>query len=124
MAWSISFGNLYNYCGSDRSASGTAASLRCPRCLGDHLKHTCVTVYDRHEDAELTLVTIASGRATSTASVLPSSWARNPSARGEGVAIAFTCDQCGDGIELVISQHGRVTFMGWRAAAGAPDPPR
>ena len=90
--------------------------LKCPRCGGLCLRHGRVTVFDREEDAELTMVTTIGGGLAATC-LLPSGHAANPSSRRHGLTIAFACEQCGDGLELTIGQHKGVTQFGWRAAA-------
>ena len=40
----------------------------------------------------------------------------NPSIRRHGMAIAFSCEHCGDGFELTIAQHKGSTEFAWRLA--------
>jgi hypothetical protein len=94
------------FCGDNRG-------LLCPRCGGNYLHQKQVTVFDREEDAETTSVTTVAGGLAAT-HLLPSEQIANPSGRRHGLAIAFECEGCGDGIELTIAQHKGVTNLGWR----------
>jgi hypothetical protein len=91
--------------------------LRCPRCGDTDLRHGQVTAFDRNEDAEMTIVTRISGGFAETR-LLPSDQAGNPSSRRHGLAIAFACEGCGDGLELTIAQHKGSTTVAWRFRAG------
>ena len=53
---------------------------------------------------------------------MPSELSGNPSARRHGIAIEFTCEQCGDGLRLTIAQHEGHTLIEWlmRPSAMAP----
>jgi DNA-directed RNA polymerase subunit RPC12/RpoP len=94
-----------------------APEVRCPLC-----GHTClyqgrVTVFDRNEDAKMTVVTTVVG-GLSAADLLPSDQVANPSIRRHGLAIAFGCEVCGGDIELTIAQHKGNTQIAWRSAKG------
>jgi hypothetical protein len=102
---------------------GIGPALLCPRCGSEYLHHGRVTVFDRGEDDEATVVTTVKGGLTAT-HLLPSCRCGNPSGRRDGVAIAFYCEQCGDAIELTIAQHKGCTYLAWRfAASGSDDGP-
>jgi hypothetical protein len=98
---------------------GIGPVLRCPRCGDNYLHQARVTVFDREEDAELTAVTtVAAGLAATH--LLPSDQIANPSRRRQGLAIAFDCEGCADGIELTIAQHKGTTVFAWRCAPCLP----
>lgn len=88
--------------------------LLCPFCRGDYLHSAEVVVYDRKEDAEITrVVTIG---AAIEKKCLASRESGNPSGRRHGIAIRFTCEQCGPDVrlELTLAQRKGFTLMGWR----------
>jgi len=87
--------------------------LRCPRCGHNYLHHGQVTVFDRTEDATLTLVTAIVAGVTAV-HLRPSSMVANPSRRRHGIAIAFECEECPGEIELTIAQHKGETRIAWR----------
>ena len=90
--------------------------LHCPRCHstgGGNLHHTGVIVYQRNEDEETTLVTVVAPNGESCSERMPSDLSGNPSTRRDGVAIVFTCEQCGDGLRLTIAQHKGDTLVNW-----------
>ena len=72
-----------------------------------------VTVFDRAEDAEFTAVTTVDGGLAAT-HLLPSGQTDNPSDRRQGLAIAFDCESCGEGIELTLAQHKGISVAAWR----------
>jgi hypothetical protein len=92
--------------------------VMCPRCGGLDLRHGRVTVFDREEDAEMTLVTTVD-RGLSATRLLPLSEVTNPSRHG--LTIAFTCERCGDGIELRIAPYKGRTEFGWSFTSDAED---
>lgn len=98
--------------------AGSVTDLICPRCGADNLHHLGVAVFDRNEDAPLTVKTLVEG-ATVAVAVLASEGSANPSSRRDGLAIQFECEGCGGGtnedvIELTIAQHKGSTEIGWR----------
>ena len=93
--------------------AGGGPELKCPRCGSHYLRQGRVTVFDRKEDGELTTVTTVAGGLAAT-HLLPSDQVANPSGRRHGLAIAFDCEGCGDGIELTIAQHKGNTVFTWR----------
>ena len=80
------------------------------------LHHSKITVYDRTEDQKVTTVTVVHDGVSAT-HLSPSDEVANPSPRRHGVAIAFACETCGEGIELTISQHKGNSNLAWRFAA-------
>jgi hypothetical protein len=92
---------------------GIGPMLRCPRCGGHDLHQGRVTVFDRHEDAELTAVTTIAGGLAAT-HLQPSNQVANPSGRRHGLASAFGCENCDGDIELTIAQHKGLTAFAWR----------
>jgi DNA-directed RNA polymerase subunit RPC12/RpoP len=99
--------------------TGIGPELKCPRCSSHSLHHGRVTVFDREEDNELTTVTTVNAGLSAT-HLRPSTEVRNPSLRRDGIAIAFDCEECGDGIELTIAQHKGVTAFAWRFEPKTP----
>lgn len=99
--------------------TGIGPELRCPRCRCGYLHHGRVTVFDRSEDDELTAVTTVDA-GLSAVHLRPSTEVRNPSGRRSGIAIAFDCEGCGNGIELTIAQHEGVTTLAWRFEPARP----
>ena len=91
--------------------------LLCPRCGGEYLHHECVTVFNRSEDNEETVVTEVSAAMTIT-KLQASNEARNPSSRRDGLAILFWCEYCPFRHELTIAQHKGRTFVDWRPVEG------
>src|ERR1700722_20191112 len=86
---------------------GSGPELMCPQCGYLNLHQGRVTVFDRSEDDEMTVVTTVNRGRTST-HLLPTP-AANPSSRRHGLAIEFSCEHCEDGLELTIAQHKGVT---------------
>jgi hypothetical protein len=89
---------------------GIGQELRCPRCGGTDLHQGRVTIFDRNEDAEMTVVTTVAGGFAETR-LLPSGQAGNPSSRRHGLAIVFICEGCGDGL-------GGSSTVAWRSRTG------
>jgi hypothetical protein len=90
--------------------------LRCPRCGGTDLCQGQATLFHRTEDGEATITTrIVNGFAETR--LLPFDQVGNPSSRRHGLAIAFACEGCGDGLELTIAQNGGSSTVGWRFRA-------
>ncbi|CAL8972815.1 hypothetical protein RHODGE_RHODGE_01013 [Rhodoplanes serenus] len=88
-------------------------ALLCPRCGFHCLHHGRVTIFERQrEDSDDLVMTVVdrSGTATSVADARSD----NPSDRRHGLAIAFECEGCGEGIELTIAQHKGETHLAWR----------
>jgi hypothetical protein len=92
--------------------------LLCPGCKNFELHHEAVTVFERDEledgpsgavevGDELRCRRIEGARAE----------AGNPSARRNGVAIRFWCEQCSDISELTIAQHKGTSLVQWRRVA-------
>lgn len=98
-----------------QGSSGDDALL-CPRCNSNNLHHGRVIVYDRGEDAPLTTVVVVDGRDISC-SERKSIECSNPSSRRHGLAILFTCENCGVWSELTIEQHKGETYLHWRDPA-------
>jgi hypothetical protein len=87
----------------------------CPACGQGNLHQGEVTVYDRGEDANVTIVTrVNDGMVSSHRH--NSDKVSNPSERRDGIAIAFCCEHCDSHLEMTIAQHKGMTFMGWRIA--------
>ena len=89
--------------------SGIGPELQCPRCGSGYLHHAGVTVFDRWEDAEVTAVTTV-GAGMSATHLRPTNEVANPSARHDGIAVAFECEMCGGDIELTMAQHKGGTY--------------
>jgi hypothetical protein len=91
----------------------TESALRCPRC-GEPggLHHGQVTIYDRlREDSEETTVTrVWNGMVSSHRMTGP---VGNPSDRRGGLRVSFSCEFCGDRVELTLAQHKGDTVIGW-----------
>ena len=88
--------------------------LRCPKCDETYLHHEDVEVYPRRlEDGPSGAIVVTGGRA------IAGHPERNPSARRDGIVIAFRCEVCGDFEEggkpkrLAIWQHKGETFVEW-----------
>lgn len=91
--------------------------LLCPRCGQDYLHSGRIFVYERSEDApETTLVLVDGGQIS--ANVVPSKNCENPSARRNGIAIEFWCENCESNSQLAIAQHKGQTYVRWRRAGG------
>ena len=89
------------------------ATLLCPRCGENYLHQGTTTLYERPEDAVVTLE-IAVASAAVVTRLCPSSETRNPSSRRHGLAIQFECETCGPVGELTIAQHKGLTLLAWR----------
>lgn len=78
-------------------------ALRCPRCRSDpsYLHQGTVIVFDPPDKP------VVIGQQAR----LPG---RNPSDEREGLVIDFSCEDCGDGLQLTIAQHEGCTQIGWR----------
>ena len=93
-------------------------NLICPLCDGNYLHHNLIEVFERREDAEKGMHTIASH---DHIDVKYDSLTGNPSARRNGVIVKFYCEGCGGTPILAISQHKGQTFIGW-LDEGLPTP--
>ena len=93
------------------------ATLLCPSCGEDYLHHRVTTLYERPEDAVVTLEIAVSSAAIVTR-LCPTSETRNPSSRRHGLAIQFECEMCGLVGELTIAQHKGSTLLAWRGEGG------
>ena len=84
-------------------------TLRCPRCEQEYLHQGAVSVFSRWEDAvsRRTVVSPCDGLITQSLTE------NNPSARRQGLEIEFSCEHCGDGLRLAITQHKGLTFVQW-----------
>jgi len=87
--------------------------LLCPRCRGENLHHGDVRVYRRKEDDTL-IITVADPMPH--CEVRPDEKSSNPSARRDGIAIQFWCEDCDQISELTIAQHKGWSMPEWRAA--------
>jgi hypothetical protein len=93
--------------------------LQCPCCPGNNLHQISVTAFFRAEDAERGVAGMISdeGGGVFTKATMED----NPSARRDGLSIAFTCENChGDPTEtdriphvLNVVQHKGFTLMYW-----------
>lgn len=92
--------------------SSQNSELVCPRCASTYLHHGAVTNYDRSEDEETVTKAVVNGKDVSITAGAPNDG--NPSSRRHGLVIAFSCEACGDGLELTVAQHKGMTLMGWR----------
>lgn len=101
-----------------RQFSENTSVLECPRCGSEYLHHAGATFFDRREDGKEALVTRVKG--ASTRMQVEHNPKGNPSARRDGLAVAFWCEACSDQtdaddtIELTIAQHKGQTEIGWR----------
>lgn len=98
--------------------SDRTSDLRCPRCGGMQMHQGKVTVFNRNEDDETTLVTTV-GNFNSLTGLVPNDGSGNPSSRRQGLVIEFDCEGCSTGdpddvLELTIAQHKGSTEIGWR----------
>src|SRR5262245_50932045 len=84
-------------------------ALRCPHCDTFYLSHKRVEVFERTEDAGTGLhVSVSAGSTTIDADL-----SGNPSARRNGIRVAFHCEGCGVELSLAISQHKGASFVEW-----------
>src|SRR5262245_35871385 len=97
-------------------------TLQCPHCGSDYLHQRCVTVYERKEDAPLTIKTEVS-RSGANVMTVPSESSGNPSSRRHGLSIVFECEGCPYRPELTFEQHKGVTVVEWRNAPAGTHPP-
>ena len=88
------------------------SDLLCPGCGSEYLHSGTVTVYDRDEDADLVIRTVAAG--TRSRTELVKNTADNPSSRRHGITIQFECENCHADPELLIAQHKGNTQISWR----------
>ena len=99
--------------------------LVCPTCNETYLHQQNTTIFERHEDEEITTV-IAQNDRTVQVSDFRSEDTCNPSHRRHGMLIEFKCEHChnwgADGPSdeyrtphrLAIYQHKGNTFMEWQ----------
>lgn len=87
--------------------------FNCPRCGGMYLHHGAVCVFARPEDGDTVAVAKVTADGTSSTRVVDSADSGNPSARRGGITIAFSCEECGDGLTLCIAQHKGITEIWW-----------
>jgi hypothetical protein len=101
-------------------------ALLCPACGGRDLHHQQIRICSRVEDADATQVTTVgeigeggsgflagSSWAKVTTELKPSKEAANPSARRDGLSLAFTCESCLAISVLRLAQHKGVTLVDW-----------
>lgn len=95
---------------------GGMSMLHCPYCRSEYdcLHHGVVVVYNRdEEDGDVTEIAVVGDKTVQRR--MPDAESDNPSARRDGLAIQFYCENCGkDDFELTISQHKGSTFLVWR----------
>ena len=75
--------------------------MLCPHCGGHHITHERVDVYWRGEDKVQGTHVCTTSEGTS----VDGHMLHNPSARRWGLNIYFSCEWCGHGSQLSISQH-------------------
>ena len=87
--------------------------LQCPHCGENYLYHIGVTLFERREDDDSTVVveTIDGFTAISAAA---SKDCNNPSPRRHGLVITFECEHCTAKPQLAFAQHKGQTFRAWR----------
>lgn len=90
--------------------------LHCPGCREFYLHQGKITVYERGEDEETTVVTTVDHDRLSRAKLVSES-SGNPSRRRHGLTIDFDCEHCGTVYELCIAQHKGETELSWRPSA-------
>jgi len=91
--------------------TGSAPHLICPRCGGNNLHHEIVILYARHEDANVVIETAVSRTFVES---VETDGSDNPSRRRDGLAICFSCEECGEGLQLTIAQHKGSSEIAWR----------
>lgn len=92
-----------------------AEILKCPHCEELYLHHGDVSVFNRHEDAEMVMATHVIGSPQSTmTSLVKNNDSQNPSSRRHGMVIEFECEICHSRPKLTISQHKGHTIMEWK----------
>ena len=100
----------------DTSTSET--KLLCPKCGGEYLHQSNVTVYQRqYEDGPVAEILIEETTVHFRQSTVPSP--RHPSRRRQGLAISFSCEDCDFKGDLTIAQHKGNTLVGWRPPINA-----
>jgi hypothetical protein len=87
--------------------------LKCPHCSSTFLHHGRVVIYDRAEDQSRLCRIIIENR-TARQEWIENHCSGNPSARRDGLAVAFWCEGCGGTYELTIAQHKGVSLVDWR----------
>lgn len=85
-------------------------AMRCPRCSGPFLHQGLVEVTQREEDAPKGIHVLVDKQ---TVRVDTDAVKGNPSARRDGIRIAFWCEDCHNTSLLLIEQHKGNTYMGW-----------
>lgn len=91
-------------------SSGYGAGLRCPLCKGEHIHHGRVDVFERCEDADAGTHVGVLGGEVRVSTML----AGNPSARRNGLTVAFTCENCHGSSVLSLAQHKGVTYLDFK----------
>ena len=86
--------------------------LLCPKCGESNAHHSRISVYQRSENRSWVQRIIIIGDKVTSNTVI--SEAGNPSLRRHGLAIEFSCEQCGSIGELTIAQHKGQTLINWR----------
>lgn len=98
--------------------AGYECAIECPKCSEafSALHHETVKVFNRDSEDDISGVyTEIRDTKVETRRNLP---AGNPSSRRNGVAINFSCEQCGSNVgNLCIGQHKGSTFMYWELEA-------
>lgn len=92
----------------DYSYGGMGRGLLCPGCNGVNLHHHKVEVFERDaEDASTgRRVTVEAYQVSVTGDMTG-----NPSARRDGMRVAFWCETCSALSELTIVQHKGTTYL-------------
>lgn len=86
---------------------GYQSALLCPRCKGSMLHHFEVDIFERVEDQKCGL----HANVTNNGVQITQDLTGNPSARRNGIAIKFFCEDCGSKSALSISQHKGSTYV-------------
>ena len=86
---------------------GWGAELKCPSCGGNKLFYTPLEIWERFEDAEFGLHLVIEGVQTT----IDNNVTHNPSPRGRGLTIHFTCEGCSAMTVLTFAHHKGKTYV-------------
>jgi hypothetical protein len=98
---------------SNFSDCGVENAIECPVCGGVNLHHADVSVFDRIEDEEKTVVTTVAESGEVTVRTEDSVKSLNPSRRRHGLLIQFWCEGNCEVPSLAVYQHKGSTYMEW-----------
>lgn len=91
----------------DRDTYPGEGVLCCPVCKGFYTHHYAVVAYACEEDQKAVVTAIPTNKYAVEGFNIP----ENPSARRDGVAVMFFCEECAARFRVTIAQHKGSTYF-------------